>query len=241
MTILYGWGPMFGLPSPSPYVLKCDMQLQMLGVPFERAIADLESVPKHKAPYVEIDGRILEDSTFIRFYFERKLDDDLDEGLSPEQRGAAWALERMLEDRLAFIMMSERWLVDANFEKGPRQFFMTAPEPARSEICRQAREQLQAMMMRHGLGRHSHAERMWLAERDITATASMLGDKPYLFGDTPKATDATAFGVLASCATNFFDTPLAGLVRKHANLNAYLARIEERYFSEVRWPEAAAA
>lgn len=240
MTILYGWGPMFGAPSPSPFVIKCDMQLQMLGVRFTRAIADLERVPKHKAPYVEDEGRIIEDSTFIRLYFEQKLGDDLDEGLSLEQRGAAWGLERMLEDRLSMIMAYERWLVDANFEKGPRQFFKGVPEPAQSALCKDVREQLHTMMVRHGIGRHSREERMLLAERDISAVAAVLGDKPYLFGDTPSAVDASAFGILASCATPFFDTPLSGLVREHRNLAAYLERIEERYFGQTQWPAMAA-
>ncbi|HYD87009.1 MAG TPA: glutathione S-transferase family protein [Vitreimonas sp.] len=241
MTILYGWGPMFGAPSPSPFVLKCDMQLQMFGAPFERAIADLDSVPKHKAPYVEDDGRIIEDSTFIRFYFEQKLGADLDSGLSFAERGAAWGLERMLEDRLAMIMAHERWLVDANFEKGPRLFFMDAPEPARTALCKEVREQLHTMMVRHGIGRHSREERMLLAERDISAVAAVLGDKPYLFGDTPSAVDASAFGVLSSCATPFFDTPLSGLVLEHANLRSYLQRLEARYFADVSWPTAMAA
>lgn len=240
MTTLYGWGPMFGAPSPSPFVIKCDMQLQMFGVPFARALADLEQVPKHKAPYVEDDGRIIEDSTFIRLYFEQKLGKDLDEGLSLAERGAAWGLERMLEDRLSMIMAYERWLVDANFDKGPRNFFMAVPEPARAAMCNDVREQLQTMMIRHGIGRHSRDERMLLAARDISAVAAVLGDKPYLFGDTPKAVDAAAFGVLSSCATPFFDTPLTGLVREHANLDAYLRRIEERYFAETLWPAMAA-
>lgn len=240
MTVLYGWGPMFGAPSPSPFVIKADMQLQMLGVRFTRAMADLEAVPKRKAPYVEDDGRIIEDSTFIRFYFEQKLGDDLDEGLTPAERGAAWGLERLLEDRLVLIMAHERWLVDANFDKGPRQFFAGVPEPARAALCKDVREQLQTMMVRHGIGRHSREERMLLAARDISAVAAVLGDKPYLFGDTPKAVDASAFGVLCSCATLFFDTPLSGLVREHANLAAYLERIEACYFGQSHWPAMAA-
>ena len=32
MTTLFGWGPMFDCPSPSPFVMKSDIQLQMLGV-----------------------------------------------------------------------------------------------------------------------------------------------------------------------------------------------------------------
>jgi glutathione S-transferase len=240
MTTLYGWGPMFGLPSPSPFVLKCDVQLQMLGVPFTRAIADLESVPKHKAPYVEDDGRIIEDSTFIRFYFEQKLGVDLDQGMTPAERGAAWGIERMLEDRLNLIMASERWMVDANFDKGPRQFFAGVPEPAQSALCKELREQLHTMMVKHGIGRHSREERMLLAERDISAVAAVLGDKLYLFGDKPSAVDATAFGILSSCATPFFDTPLSGLVLEHANLADFLNRIEERFFGELRWPAMAA-
>ncbi len=240
MTVLYGWGPMFDAPSPSPFVIKCDMQLQMLGVRFTRAIADLEAVPKHKAPYVEDEGRIIEDSTFIRLYFEQKLGDDLDEGLTLAERGAAWGLERLLEDRLTMIMAHERWLVDANFNKGPRQFFMSVPEPAHTALCKDVREQLHTMMVRHGIGRHTREERLMLAERDISAVAAVLGDKAYLFGDTPKAVDASAFGVLRSCATPFFDTPLSGLVREHANLAAYLDRVEERYFGETCWPAMAA-
>ena len=240
MTTLYGWGPMFGLPSPSPFVLKCDMQLQMLGVPFTRAIADLETVPKHKAPYVEDEGRVIEDSTFIRLYFEQKLGLDLDQGLTPAERGAAWGIERMLEDRLNLIMTSERWLVDANFEKGPRQFFAAVPEPAQSALCKELREQLHAMMVKHGIGRYSREERLLLAERDISAVAAVLGDKAYLFGDKPSAVDATAFGILGSCATPFFDTPLSGLVHEHANLVDLLDRIERRFFGELRWPAMAA-
>jgi len=178
MTTLYGWGPMFDSPSPSPFVMKTDIQLQMLGVTFDRAIANLESVAKNKAPYVEDDGAIIEDSSFIRFHFERKLGKDLDEGLTQAQRGQAWAVERMLEDRLNLIMVHERWLDDANFNKGPRMFFMGVPEAARQQVCDGARNDLKAMMQGHGIGRHSREERMQLAGRDIAAVAAMLGDQP---------------------------------------------------------------
>lgn len=69
MTILYGFPPAFGCMSPSPFVMKTDIQLQMLGVSFERRIANLDAVAKHKAPYVDDGGEIVEDSTFIRWHF----------------------------------------------------------------------------------------------------------------------------------------------------------------------------
>lgn len=116
-TILYGWGPMFDAPSASPYVIKCEVQLQMLGVEFERAIANLDAVKKHKAPYVKDGDELIEDSTFIRDHFEKKLHRDLNMGLSHEQRGVAWAVERMLEDRLTFILLHERWTTTSSADR----------------------------------------------------------------------------------------------------------------------------
>jgi glutathione S-transferase len=235
-TTLFGWGPMFGLRGPSPFVLKAEIQLQMLGVRFERAIAELEAVSKHKAPYVRDGEQLIEDSTFIRMHFERKLDRHLDARLTREQRAAAWAFERLLEDRLYFIAMHERWLVDANFHKGPAQFFGAVPAAQRDAVITQVRDGLRQMLIRHGIGRHSREERMELAARDIAAVADLLGEKSFLFGSEPSATDAVAFGMLSCCATRFFDSPLPDLVERHAGLVAYLERMDDRFFRDVTWP-----
>ena len=239
MTRLYGWGPMFGEQSSSPFVLKTDVQLQMLGVTFDRKTADLETVKKHKAPYVEDDGEVIEDSTFIRWHFENKLGRDLDAGLTIEQRGQAWALERMLEDRLNLIMVCERWLEDANFVKGPIQFFADIPEPARQQVVDEVRARVRGSMQGHGIGRHSRGERLQLAARDVAAVAQVLGDKAFLFGDAPSAADAMAYGGLTSCGARFFDSPLVAFVDSHANLRPYLARMEARFFSDAEWSAAA--
>ena len=240
MTTLFGWGPMFDTRGPSPFVLKADIQMQMLGVRFERANAVLEAVAKHKAPYVEDDGAIIEDSAFIRQHFERKLGRDLDAGLSLAERGGAWALERLLEDRLTMIVVSERWLHDSNFAKGPALFFADVPEPMREQVMGEARARIRDMHFSQGLGRHSREERMTLAEWDIAAVARALGEKPYLLGRAPTAVDAVAYGVLSAAATQYFDTPLAGLVRTHANLMDFIGRMEARYFSDAIWPAIAA-
>jgi glutathione S-transferase len=232
-TTLFGFPPMFDLPSPSPFVMKADMQLQMLGVTFDRARAEVETVPKRKAPYVRDHGRLIEDSTFIRKHFEKKLGADLDAGLSQEQRAFAWALERMLEDRLHFINMMERWLVDANFYKGPYAFFQSIPAEAREGACVSVRDSMRTAMRRLGLGRHSFEERMELAARDINAVSAALGDKDYIFCDTCMAVDAAAFGVLSSCGTPFFDTPLVDFVERRDNLRPFLGRVQERFFNHA--------
>jgi glutathione S-transferase len=237
-TTLYGWGPMFNLPGPSPFVLKTDIQLQMLGVSFERAIADLESVKKHKAPYVKDGEQTIEDSTFIRSHFETKLGRSLDASLSSEERAVAWAVERLLEDRLSFIMAQERWLEADNFNRGPAKFFAAVPQAMRGQVCEQVLGELRSMLVRHGIGRHTRAERMELAGRDIAAVAALLGNKPFVCGEVPTAVDAATFGVLASCGTRFFDSPLPDLVDAHPMLRPYLKRMEARFFTQVSWPSA---
>jgi glutathione S-transferase len=95
------------------------------------------------------------------------------------------------------------------------------------------------MLHRHGIGRHSRDERMALAARDIAAVSTLLGDKPFLFGDCPSAVDAAAFGELASCGTRFFDSKLPSIIDAHPNLRQYLARMDTLYFSHVTSTQAA--
>ena len=236
MTVtLYGWGPMFDCPSPSPYVIKTDIQLQLFELDFDRQIADLDAVSKHKAPYVMDGGLLVQDSNFIRAHFEKKLDKPLDGGMSNADRAASWALERMVEGHLLTVMAMERWHEDENFYRGPAMFFAAAPEEVRQQVMDEARAGSRAGWQGQML-RHSREERLQLADWDIQAIAAQLGEKPYLFGEQPTVADASVFGVLVSSATEFFDTPLTQLVRSHASLVDYIDRMTWRFFSENKWP-----
>ncbi len=44
-------------------------------------------MPKGKLPYIDDQGVILSDSTFIRWHLEKKYAIDFDTGLSSQQRG----------------------------------------------------------------------------------------------------------------------------------------------------------
>lgn len=236
MMTLYGWGPMFDCPSPSPFVMKSEIQLQMLGADFNRAFADLDAVSKRKAPYLRDGDLLVQDSNFIRAHVEAKLGRSLLDGLDDQQRAASWALERMAEDHLVGNIVIERWMKDGNFNKGPAQFFGDVPEAMRATVTRQAREEVAAIQRGRGLARHTEAERMQLAAWDLEAIASQLAGQDYLFGDHPTAADASVAAVLISAATEYFDTPLSGLVRGHGNLVDYMERMRGRYFARNLWP-----
>ncbi|WP_158085641.1 glutathione S-transferase family protein [Henriciella aquimarina] len=237
MTTLYGWGPMFDCPSPSPYVMKSEIQLQMLDIEFDRAFADLDAVSKHKAPYVEDEGEIIQDSNFIRAHFERKTGRSLNDGLTPRQQALSWALERMVEGHLNAVMAGERWLNDANFEKGPTLFFADVTEPQRQAVIDEIREGMRKTRWESGIGRHAHEEQLQLAAWDLAAIAAQLGEQAFLLGDEPTVADASVSAVLVSCATPYFETPLVDLVQSHSNLPGYIRRMKECYLPEGVWPD----
>lgn len=230
MVKLQVFGPGFGLVDPSPFVMKAHMLLRIAGIPYEPVRGDVRKAPKGKFPVIEDDGEIIADSTFIRLHIEKKYGFDYDAGLTPEQRGCAWAVEKMLEDHVYWTVLHERWLEPENFARGPAHFFDGMPAPLRPLIRHMVVKEVRKNAHGHGMGRHTKDQRTYLASRAITAVAQVLGDKRYLMGDKPCGADATVYAFLTASLCEIFDSDIRGEVKKHANLIAYAQRMEEQYF-----------
>jgi glutathione S-transferase len=232
MITLYVFGPNFGLPDPSPFVLKTTVQLKMTGLPYRAAIGQLPEAPKGKLPYI-VDGDVtLGDSTFIRAYLEHKSGTDLDHGLDARERALGWAVERMLEDHLYWAILEHRWLDADNFARGPAHFFDGAPEAVRDKLRAEAAGRVRERLHGHGLGRHSPAEIAELGARSLASLGVLLGEQPYLFGAEPKAADATAFALVAAAAVPLFTGPLADAAQSDRRLMAYRDRMLQRFFAD---------
>jgi glutathione S-transferase len=208
--------------------MKSEVHLKMAGVPYRFERAAPQSAPKGKIPYIRVGAHRLGDSTFIRAHIEREHRFDFDKGLSVEERAQAWAIERMLEDHLYFAILQLRWIDDENWQKGPSHFFDGAPDG----VAEAARERTRMKLDGHGLGRHREEEITELGGRSLAALSALLGDKPFLFGDTPSGTDATAFAFAASALTPFFDSGLRKRAEQYANLVAYRDRMMQRYYPQ---------
>jgi hypothetical protein len=155
MITLHTTGPMFGLPHPSPFVIKADVLLKMSGVEYRQAPMTFSGAPKGKVPYISDDGLALGDSYFIRRHLEAKYGIDYSGGYDAQKLALAWAVERMLEEHFYFLGVYERWLIDENFEKGPRQFFNMVPAPVRPILRVVVRGKVRKMVKAQGLGRHT--------------------------------------------------------------------------------------
>jgi glutathione S-transferase len=243
MITLYTFGPAFGLPDPSPFVLKAETLLKMAGLPYQADTNGFGKAPKGKLPYIEDDGQRIADSTFIRWHIESKYKFDFDRGLSAEQRATAWAFEKMAEDQTYWAIVHARWMDDANFYRGPVNFFRRVPAPLRPLVIAMIRRQVRKTLHGQGLGRHSEAEITKLATRSIDAISDYLGSKPFFMGGEPTGVDATMFAFVAGALCPTFETPIRTAAERHGNLKSYVGRMTAHFypqFGEVAGVKAAA-
>lgn len=236
MITLHAFGPAFGLPDPSPFVTKAEMLLKLAGLPYraDSSMAAFRKAPKGKLPYIDDEGTIVADSTFIRWHIEKKYGVDFDAGYDARDRATAWAVEKMLEDQAYWAIVFERWAVDENFDRGPRKFFDQAPAPIRPLIVAVARRKVRRNLQGQGFGRHGPDEIAALGIRAIEAAADILGDRPYLLGDTPCGADATVFAFVAGALCPAFESPVRRAAEKRTNLVAYRDRLMARYYGDER-------
>jgi len=227
---LYAFGPAFGLPDPSPFVTKAEMLLKLARLAYRVDTGGFRKAPTGKLPYIDDDGTIVADSSFIRLHLERKHGIDFDAGLTAERRAVAWAIEKMCEDHLYWAVVRDRWIDDANFAAGPAKFFEKVPAPVRPLVVAVIRRKVRSGLKAHGLGRHTPEEIAELARRDIDALAAVLGEKPYLMGDKPCGADATAFAFAAGLLCPIFEAPSRRAAEEHPNLFAYRDRMMGEFY-----------
>lgn len=235
MIVLAGGGAAWGLPEISPFVTKTEVHLKMAGLDFSKRQASPDESPKGQIPFIDDGGRLVGDSTFIRFHIEREYSVDLDKGLTPLQRAQALAIEMMCEHELSPAVGYFRWLKDENFERGPARWFDEAPPEMREQLKAGLKEEVRKVMIARGIARHSDEEIVGLAVRSLKAIDLFLGDKDYLMGDEPHGADAFVFAVLAGAMTPWFPSPLRDEAVKFPRLVAYVVRMMERFFPEFEW------
>lgn len=233
MITLHGSTARFGLPSASTFVCKAEVLLKMAGLSYRHVDANFSRAPKGKIPFIEADGKLLGDSTFIRLYLEQQHGANFDAGLDASQRAVAHAFEVMCDEHLYWAVVHARWTVKENFDRGPRHFFDSAPWIMRPIIIAMVKRSVTQALKGQGFGRHSKAEVEQLAIRDIDALAAFIANKPFLMGNEPCGADASVWSAITSVLCPHFTTPIRDHAARHENLVAYSARGMARWFSEL--------
>jgi glutathione S-transferase len=230
MITLFQGPPFFGLPNMSPFCIKVETYLRMVELPFEVRTVDPRKAPKGKIPFIEDDGIVVPDSAFIIKHLKQRHGDPLDAHLSPNQRATAHAVRRMLEEGTYWAGVYSRWFELDNWPRMRQLLAQLMPPVVGRVVPPLIRRSVKSALFAQGTGRHSREEVYEIGKEDITALSVLLGDQPFIMGEQPSSVDATVYAFVASILV----PPLASPLREHAqslpNLEAYRARMEQRYF-----------
>jgi glutathione S-transferase len=231
---LFQFEPAFGLPNASPFCMKLETYLRMAALPFEiprATLGHLQKAPKGKMPYIEDQGKLIADSTFIIDHLKTTYGDPLDGWLDAGQKAVAQAFQRLLEENLYWAVVYTRWVEPQGWELTRAGFFGKLSPPLKWVLPSLARRGIIRELRGQGMGRHSREEIMTIGRRDISALADFLSNKPYFMGGAPCSLDASAYAFLA----NLLWVPVASDLKRHASqypqLEAYCQRMRSRYYA----------
>jgi glutathione S-transferase len=233
MIKVYQFAPAFGLPNASPFCMKLETYLRMAGLPFE-LINDgmrLMKAPKGKLPYIDDDGVLVSDTSFIIEHLKRRHGDPLDAALTASERAVATAFQRLFEENLYWALVQTRWIDEAAWPKTREAFFGMLAPPLRWFLPTLARRGIRAEMRGQGMGRHGVDEIHAIGCRDVTAVADFLADKPFMLGTAPSSLDAIAHAFLANLLWAPVDSPVRRHAQQRPTLEAYCQRMKTRYFA----------
>jgi glutathione S-transferase len=232
MIVLHQPPPAWGLPSISPFCVKLETYLRMAKLEYKTAPPDVFKVaPNGRVPYVNLDGRIIGDSTLIIQALKKRFGDPLNGGLSPEQRAQALCLQRLMESHLSFAGAWLRWS-DKDSLKYLHDYFKPLLPPLVCEVIfKMIRKDMMKMLRAQGIGEHNREDIIRFANADVTALSDLLGSKSFFLGEQPTEIDATMYGFLIQQLWVPWDNP----VKQHAlsleNLDSFCQRMKQRFWN----------
>jgi glutathione S-transferase len=233
MIRLYKFGQIGDVCDPSPFCVKVEAYLKLAGLPYETLSGAhyLRKAPKGKLPYIEDNGTIVPDSSFILSYLKETYGDTIDSHLSVVDKAIAHAFIKMIDENLYWVLVHARWKLAHNVAILNKMFFGDIPFPLNKIIAFKARNEVLKALYKQGLGRHSDAEVVEIGDLDLKALSDFLGSKPYFFGDKPTSLDLAAYGILSQLIrVSVFIAPIFDKASAYKNLVEFTNRFHENYF-----------
>lgn len=233
---LYKFGPLMGLPDPSPFCFKLETYLRMAGIDYTVSPDRKKKAPTGKRPFVvDEDGKLMADSGLIIDQLESRHGHPVDGKLTLSERGESLAFQRLMDEHLYWVMVYGRWLDP----EGVRHFtpylkqLLGVPGPMFGLIKPLAQRIVGKQLSGHGMGRHA-PETMWsLAIADIGALAHWLGQREWGFGGQPTVFDATLSAYVGELIMQPWDNPVVNETRKHRNLVSHFKRMMALHYPEL--------
>jgi glutathione S-transferase len=207
--------------------MKIRTILNYKGVQYERVavlgpslIELLRRSNVRKVPALDVDGRMLIDSTDIAHEIERLFPEPAILPSDLRLQGLSHALEDWSDEALYFLGLYFQW-IEPRGKPMVRKAFGATPLGIAARLFYQRR--IAAQLRGQGTGRKAHTHLTADLRREFTSLAAMLGDQPFLLGDRPYLCD---FAVNAQLVYMSRPPGSAEVLREYGVLGAYMERMK---------------
>lgn len=243
LTVYRGASPSLAFLG-SPFAIKLEARLRFNSIPYRLAAGSPRTGPRGKIPYIESeDGTQMGDSTLIiRSLVDSGVATDLNANLSPVQHAQDLAVRALVEDKLYFYGVRERWW--DHYYVMRDSALGAIPWPMRVLIGLIAYRQVSTMLYGQGTGRYSHEEvavfkhEAWEAVNQLLTEARRGASRHHPFwvlgGKEPTEADATLFGFVAAAMTCEAAPATRAMVKALPVVVEYADRICDKYFPEYQ-------
>ncbi|UNI17755.1 hypothetical protein JDV02_004075 [Purpureocillium takamizusanense] len=232
----------------SPFVTKLEARLRFDGVPYKLGGGSPPSAPKGKIPYIEVHhGDAAKDSLgdsglIIRALVDNGVLRDVNEALTPVQKTRDLAMRSMMEDRVYFYGVREKW--HDNYTTMRSNVLGAVPWPLQRAVGWLAYRTVTSGLHGQGTGRLTGEEVLAFQEEVWEAVDALLvdsrqsavGDGPFwvLGGSEPTEVDATMYGFIVGALVCDAAPVTAKIVKTYPTTVQYAERIHQRYFPDYQ-------
>jgi glutathione S-transferase len=226
MLTLYSYPELFGVADNNPFGLKVFAFLKLAGLPFRHEhIFDAKAAPRGQLPYIVDDGEHVGDSDTIIAHLIDKYRLPIDSALTETRRNTDLMIRRTLDD-LYWVMSYSRWK-DPQFWPLFRDAMLAAHASLTAGGMEAARKFNFQRYHYQGIGRYEPEDVYKRGIADLSAVASLIGERGFMFGPQPTSIDAGIYGFVANIYFYDIDTPLKQFVAAHRNLVRHCNAIHE--------------
>lgn len=197
-------------------------------------IADSLSLPV-QVPFIKHGSNIVPDTSFIIRYLQNTYGCAPDSALQPltmQQQALNTVCTTLVEEVLVpvyqycYFELEQVWMES-------KVFFRFLPWPLGSLGAKLIRADFHQRLWTQGMGRHSYRDISIKAHEALQALSTILGEKPYLSGDSPAEADASLFAWTDRVLHEGIKAgELPEMTRQYPNLVLHCQRIREDF-----WPE----
>lgn len=233
VVYLYQFPPCATIPNLSPYALKLETWLRMVGINYEHVPCSMTTRSKEGLlPFVELNGSEIADSAFAMRDLAAHF--GIMDGLSNEQAAVSRAFRMMMENSTFWSYAYNRYVLNAEVMLSEQVLGFRLPLLFRMfNPSRMFRAAIRTKLWHMGIGRHEEKDIISIGLDDLRAMSSYLGTKQFMHGDAPSEIDCCLFGVLAQILYVPIKAPHRDLLDTEcSNLKDYTERIKRKF-----WPD----